>query len=53
MKYIKFLLKIYSLVKNILPKVSIKLKKHIEKVSLETSKNVYDLIDKNNIKNKK
>lgn len=46
-RYIKLLLKIYALMKNILPKISNKLKKHIEKISLDTGKNVYDIVSKN------
>lgn len=51
-RYVKFLLKIYALIKSILPKFSIKLKRHIEKTSLHISQNIHDVVNQNNIHEK-
>lgn len=45
--YVKKLLKVYSCSKDILPKFSNKLKRHIEKVSLKNSNLIYNKISKN------
>lgn len=45
--YIKLILKVYKLIKNILPGISNILRKHIEKISLKNSKELYNLILKN------
>ncbi len=44
--YVKTLLNLYILIKNILPKISYKLKKYIEKVSLKNSKLIYEEVIK-------
>lgn len=51
MVYLKFLLKIYSVSKKLLPKFSEILKKHIEKISLINGLKIYDIVKENNFKN--
>lgn len=46
MVYVKGLLKIYNSTKNTLPKLSNKLKKHIENVSLKSAKLIHEKVDK-------
>lgn len=44
---IKVLLKIYKSINNILPKLSFKLKKYIEKISLKNAKYIYNKVKSN------
>lgn len=44
---IKMLMKVYKLIRNILPKTSLKLKRYIEKIALENSKYIYNKIKSN------
>lgn len=45
--YVKILIKIYSIFRNILPNKMMKLKKYIEKISLNNTKEIYNIISKN------
>lgn len=51
MIYLKFLLKLYSISKKVLPKFSDVLKKHIKKISLINGNKIYDIVKENNCKN--
>lgn len=44
--YTKILLKIYVLIRKILPNIAYILKRHIEKISLQNSKDIYNIISK-------